>query len=294
MNGNNKIIICHNNKVITAAPSIIITVDKNPGSGDFASIQAAIDSLPLVNQDKVLIDVHEGIYIEKVIIPSTKAYIKIQGAGVENTVVQWGDTASSQPSGTYAPIPSEGAEGMQGVALRVAGDASAFAGCKILGAQDTLLDQNGRHYYEDCYIEGSVDFICGEARSYFKGCELHAIATGAVTAQKRNSSLDNNGFSLVNCRVTGSDIVYLGRAWGPFSTTIFAYTYMDSNVIPEGWFDWADPSRQSTVTVGEYKCSGPGSNTTGRVNWSKNLTDEEAGRFISLDFIDASEWLDLS
>ncbi|KAL7137573.1 hypothetical protein ABFS83_10G101700 [Erythranthe nasuta] len=316
MNGNNEIIICYGKKVITAAPSIIITVDKNPGSGDFTSIQAAIDSLPLVNQNKVLIDVHQGIYIEKVIIPSTKAYIKIQGAGAENTVVQWGDTASSQPSGTYgsatfgidapyfvaknitfkntAPIPSEGAEGMQGVALRVSGDASAFAGCKILGAQDTLFDQKGRHYYEDCYIEGSVDFICGEARSYFKGCELHAIATGAVTAQKRNSSLDNNGFSLVNCRVTGSDLVYLGRAWGRFSTTIFAYTYMDSNVIPEGWFDWADPSRQSTVTFGEYQCSGPGSNTAGRVKWSKILTDEEAGRFISLDFIDASEWLDLS
>ncbi|KAL7096860.1 hypothetical protein ACP275_10G106900 [Erythranthe tilingii] len=316
MNGNNEIIICYSNKVIMTAPSIIIIVDKNPGSGNFTSIQAAIDSLPLVNQDRVLIDVHAGIYTEKVTIPSTKAYIKIQGAGAENTVVQWGDTASTQPLGTYgsatfgidapyfvaknitfkntAPIPPEGADGMQGVALRISGDASAFAGCKFLGAQDTLYDHRGRHYYEDCYIEGSVDFIFGDGRSYFKGCELHAIATGAVTAQNRSSSSENTGFSLVNCRVTGSNIVYLGRAWAPFSTTIFVYTYMENNINPEGWFDWGDPSRQLTVTFGEYQCSGPGSNTAGRVKWSKILTDEEAGRFTSLDFIDASEWLDLS
>ncbi|EYU27255.1 hypothetical protein MIMGU_mgv1a0251031mg, partial [Erythranthe guttata] len=83
------------------APSIIIIVDKNPGSVNFTSIQGAIDSLPLVNQERVLIDVHAGIYTEKVTIPSTKAYIKIQGAGAENTVVQWGDTARSQPLGTY-------------------------------------------------------------------------------------------------------------------------------------------------------------------------------------------------
>ncbi|KAL8040524.1 hypothetical protein ABFX02_10G104000 [Erythranthe guttata] len=76
------------------APSIIIIVDKNRGSGNFTSIQGAIDSLPLVNQDRVLIDVHEGINTEKVTIPSTKAYIKIQGAGAEKTVVQWSDTAS--------------------------------------------------------------------------------------------------------------------------------------------------------------------------------------------------------
>ncbi|KAL9154224.1 hypothetical protein ABFS82_10G101000 [Erythranthe guttata] len=266
INGNNEIIICYSNKVIMKAPSIIIIVDKNPGSVNFTSIQGAIDSLPLVNQERVLIDVHAGIYTEKVTIPSTKAYIKIQGAGAENTVVQWGDTARSQPLGTYgsatfgvdapyfvaknitfkntAPIPPPGADGMQGVALRISGDASAFAGCKFLGAQDTLYD--------------------------------------------------HRGFSLVNCKVTGSDIVYLGRAWAPFSTTIFAYTYMENNVNSEGWFHWNDPSRQSTVTFEEYQCCGPGSNTAGRVKWSKILTDEEAGRFTSLDFIDASQWLDLS
>ncbi|KAL7096867.1 hypothetical protein ACP275_10G107500 [Erythranthe tilingii] len=210
----------------------------------------------IVNQDRVLIEVHAGIYTREGNNTFNISIYKNTAAGAENIVVQWGDTTSTQPLGTYGsatfgidapyfvaknitfknttPIPPEGADGMQGVALRISGDASAFAGCKFLGAQDTLYDHRGRHYYEDCYIEGSVDFIFGDGRFYFKGCELHAIATGAVAAQYRSSSSENTGFSLVNSRVTGSNIVYLGRAWAPFSTTIFSYTYMENNINPEG------------------------------------------------------------
>lgn len=61
-----------------------------------------------------------------------------------------------------------GAVGKQAVALRVSGDNAAFFGCRILGAQDTLYDHLGRHYYKDCYIEGSVDFIFGNALSLYE------------------------------------------------------------------------------------------------------------------------------
>lgn len=79
-----------------------------------------------------------------------------------------------------------------------------------------------------------------------QSCDVHAIApvTGAVTAQGRSSMLDDTGFSFLNCRVTGSGALYLGRAWGPFSRVVFAYTYMDNIIIPKGWFNWGDPSRE--------------------------------------------------
>ena len=48
-----------------------------------------------------------------------------------------------------------------------------------------------------------------------------------------------------------------------------------------------------TVFYGQYKCTGPGANYAGRVQWSRELTDEEAKPFISLDFIDGLEWLRL-
>ncbi|KAL0346638.1 UNVERIFIED_CONTAM: putative pectinesterase 53 [Sesamum calycinum] len=290
-----------NNKVF---PSYTLTVDKNPALGDFISIQEALDSLPPLNLLRVVINVHAGF---------------TQGGGADSTIVEWGDTAQTpgpkgRPLGTFASAtfavdapyfiaknitfkvyqydasaPS-GRDGTQAVAFRISGDTAAFVGCKFLGAQDTLYDHSGRHYYKDCYIEGSVDFIFGNGLSLFEECEVHAVAsvTGAVTAQGRSSMLDDTGFSFVNCKVTGSGALYLGRAWGPFSRVVFAYTYMDNIIIPKGWHDWGDPSRQMTVFYGQYKCRGAGASFAGRVSWSRELTDEEAKPFLSLSFIDGS------
>ncbi|KAL8494131.1 hypothetical protein ACS0TY_025064 [Phlomoides rotata] len=303
-------------------PSYTLTVDKNPVLGDFTTIQDAIDSLPSVNLVRVVINVHAGVYTEKVTIPQLKSFITIEGASAEKTIVQWGDTAQTrgpkgQPLGTYGsatfavnapyflaknitfknttPVPPPGAVGKQAVAFRISADTAAFVGCKFLGAQDTLYDHLGRHYYKDCYIEGSVDFIFGNALSLFESCQVHAIApvTGAVTAQGRSSMLDDTGFSFVNCRMTGSGALYLGRAWGPFSRVVFAYTYMDNIIIPKGWYNWGDPSREMTVFYGQYKCTGPGASFAGRVSWSRELTDEEAKPFISLTYIDGSEWIQM-
>ncbi|KAJ1688093.1 hypothetical protein LUZ63_019483 [Rhynchospora breviuscula] len=303
-------------------PSYTITVDKNPTAGDFTSIQAALDSLPLINLVRVVIKVNAGTYTEKVSVTAMRAFVTIQGAGADRTVVQWGDTADmlgprGQPIGTFnsatfavnsaffiarnitfkntTPVPKPGAVGKQAVALRVSGDNAAFVGCKFLGAQDTLYDHIGRHYYKDCYIEGSVDFIFGNALSLYEGCHVHAIARnyGALTAQNRMSLLEDTGFSFVNCKVTGSGALYLGRAWGTFSRVVFAYTYMDNIIIPRGWYNWGDPNREMTVFYGQYKCSGPGANYAGRVSWSRELTDEEAKPFISMSFIDGFEWIKL-
>ncbi|XP_052182406.1 probable pectinesterase 53 isoform X2 [Diospyros lotus] len=304
------------------SPSYTLTVDKNPAAGDFTTIQAAIDSLPFVNLFRVVIKVHAGVYSEKVSIPPLKSFVTVQGAGAEKTIVQWGDTAmtrgpNGKPLGTFAsatfavnapyfiaknitfknttPLPAPGAMGAQAVAFRISADTAAFVGCRFLGAQDTLYDHVGRHYYKDCYIEGSVDFIFGNALSLFEGCQVHAIArvTGAVTAQGRKSLLEESGFSFVRCKVTGSGALYLGRAWGPFSRVVFAYTYMDNIIIPQGWHNWGDPNRELTVFYGQYKCTGPGARFAGRVSWSRELTDEEAKPFISLSFVDGAEWIKL-
>ncbi|KAL2929002.1 putative pectinesterase 53 [Bienertia sinuspersici] len=311
-------------------PSYSLTVSKNPINGDFTTIQAAIDSLPPVNLVRVVIKVKAGTYSEKVEIPQLKSFITIQGEGADNTIVRWGDTAKTigpngKPLGHSAllllllilfilwprispsrchyfcysynttPVPKPGAVGAQAVAFRISADTAAFVGCKFLGAQDTLYDHLGRHYYKDCYIEGSVDFIFGNGLSLFEGCHVHAVAQtyGALTAQGRSSMLDDTGFSFVNCKVTGSGALYLGRAWGPFSRVIFAYTYMDNIIIPTGWYNWGDPNREMTVFYGQYKCTGPGASFAGRVAWSRELTEEEARPFISLSFIDGSEWITL-
>ncbi|XP_057545688.1 probable pectinesterase 53 isoform X2 [Amaranthus tricolor] len=289
-------------------PSYTLTVSKNPINGDFTTIQDAIDSLPPINLVRVVIKIKAGIYEEKVNIPPLKSFISIIGEGAEKTIVQWGDTAKTvgpngKPLGTFnsatfantTPVPKTGEQGVQAVAFRISADTAAFVGCRFLGAQDTLYDHNGRHYYKDCYIEGSVDFIFGDGLSLFEGCHVHAIAPkyGALTAQGRHSMLDDTGFSFVKCKVTGSGALYLGRAWGPFSRVVFAYTYMDNIILPTGWYNWGDPNREMTVFYGQYKCTGPGASFSGRVAWSRELTEEEAKPFISLSYIDGSEWVTL-
>ncbi|KAH7428011.1 hypothetical protein KP509_10G071300 [Ceratopteris richardii] len=192
-----------------------------------------------------------------------------------------------------APPPPGGAVGRQAVALRISGDVAAFFNVNLYGGQDTLYDHKGRHYFYRCHIEGSIDFIFGNGRSFYVQSRLHSIAnpTGSLTAQKRASTSENTGFSFVKCVVTGSGSIYLGRAWGPASRVVYSFTYFDDIIRPEGWFDWGDSSRQKTVFYAEYQCSGPGVNRDGRVSWSRVLSDEQAKPFLHTGFINGEEWL---
>lgn len=83
--------------------------------------------------------------------------------------------------------------------------------------------------------------------SVFQGCHLHSVAKsfGVITAQHRNSPLENTGLTFVGCKITGLvGGTVLGRPWGPYSRVIFAQTFMSDTVSPQGWLDWDDPSKQ--------------------------------------------------
>lgn len=72
-----------------------------------------------------------------------------------------------------APIPRPGAVDAQALAIRINGDQAAFWGCGFFGAQDTLHDDRGRHYFKECFIQGSIDFIFGDARSLYEVSEIN-------------------------------------------------------------------------------------------------------------------------
>ncbi|CAM6075369.1 unnamed protein product [Sphagnum tenellum] len=296
--------------------STYIVVDQN-GGGDFRSINEAVNSIPRNKYRKyrITIQVNPGVYREKVSIGKTRPFITLQGNG--QPTIEWNDTnflsgnhtfdsATFGVSGNFfmacnftfknsAPAPPPGAVGMQAVALRITSDMAAFYNCAIFGYQDTLYDHNGRHYFKDCFIQGSIDFIFGDGLSMYKDCELNVVrlpaTAGALTAQKRQNSTDDSGFSFIDCSVTGAGQVYLGRAWGPFSRVVYSYTYMSDVIYALGWFDWAIPARQQSVYYGQYRCSGPGAVQEGRVAWSHELTPAEAAPFLSLDFVDGTSWI---
>ncbi|KAK2651221.1 hypothetical protein Ddye_018710 [Dipteronia dyeriana] len=298
-----------------------LCVDRN-GCCNFTTVQSAVDAVGNFSQKRNIILINTGFYYEKVIVPKIKPNITLQGQGYTSTAIAWNDTANSAHGTFYsgsvqvfsdnfiaknisfmnlAPIPRPGDIGAQAVAIRISGDESAFWGCGFFGAQDTLHDDKGRHYFRDCYIQGSIDFIFGNARSLYENCQLISMASpvtpgakvinGAVTAHGRASKDDNTGFVFVNCSVGGNGRIWLGRAWRPFSRVVFAYTTMTDIIAPEGWNDFNDPARDPNIFYGEYNCSGAGANMTMRAPYVQRLNDTLASYFVNMSFIDAQQWL---
>lgn len=143
-------------------------------------------------------------YSEKVTVPATKPNITFQGQGFDLTAIMWNDTANSSHGTFYsasvsvfatgfvaknisfmnvAPIPRPGDVGAQAVALRIGGDQAAFWGCGFFGAQDTLHDDRGRHYFKECFIQGSIDFIFGDARSLYEVSQSYFSRTGRKSTE---------------------------------------------------------------------------------------------------------------
>ncbi|VVB02364.1 unnamed protein product [Arabis nemorensis] len=289
------------------------------GCGTFTTIQEAIEAIPTSNRSKKLILVDSGVYKERVIVHENKTNILMQGMGYLNTSVEWNNTAATS-NGTFesfsvailgekftaknisfkntAPEPEPGVEGAQAVALRIEGDHAAFYGCGFYGAQDTLLDGHGKHFFNNCFIQGSIDFIFGNARSLYMDCTIVSTAkessggiTGYITAHGRISEDEKSGFSFVNCKISGTGKVLLGRAWRPYATVVFSNTYMSQIISPEGWNDWGNRTWEETVYFGEHRSYGEGAEYKDRVSYSKQLTDSEAASFTSISYIDGDKWL---
>ena len=273
------------------------------GSGDFTSVQQAVDHVPNYNTRRFVIHIKPGIYKEQIKILQTKPFIKFLGDDAEKTVLTFnlsaktsGDTRNSYT--TYISGSDFRAEnitfentygtGSQAVAVYVNTDRAVFRNCSFLGWQDTLFAHGGRQYYKDCYIEGHVDFIFGSATAVFEDCHIHSKGAGYITAQWRLSDQETNGFVFRNCRLTGSDTgkgVYLGRPWRPYGRVVFINCWMDAHIRPEGWDNWRDPAREKTAWFAEYKSTGPGAHPSARVAWSRQLTDEEVRAFATVKFL---------
>lgn len=282
---------------LAAATNLVVAGD---GSGQFKTVQEAIMAVPAGSSNNpVFIRVKPGTYKELIYVQHEKRFFHLVGESPEKTVLTYNLHANlpgpdGKPIGTFRTAStvidaddftaenltfenSAGPVG-QALAIRVEGDRVVFRNCRFLGWQDTILENRGRHYYQDCYIAGHVDFIFGGATAFFEKCHIHCLRNGYITAA---STPDTQpfGFVFLDCRISGETPevrTYLGRPWRIHASTIFLNTEMGAVVRPEGWHNWNKAEAEKTARYAEFNSSGPGANPGARVKWAKQLSESEA------------------
>ena len=274
----------------------------------FKTVQEAIDAAPDNATKPYVILVKAGRYRwQQTIIPRAKRFIHLVGEDPNTTVLSYHlnvyetikDRRLTGYEGTTfialgddfraENLTFENISGDHGqaLALRIDGDRAALRNCRLLGWQDTLMINDGRDSFRDCYIEGRVDFIYGSATAVFENCELRSKAGGHVTAA--STPQDHPfGFVFLHCRLTGDDtpwepaetkrrpLATLGRPWRPFAAVAYLECEMGDHILPAGWNNWRKEENEKTARYVEYKSTGPGANPAARAAWSKQLSDEEA------------------
>lgn len=281
------------------------------GSGNYKTIQEAVNAMRDFSQEEVTIFIKKGIYKEKLVIPSWKTHIRLEGESRDSTIIT-NDDFSGKPlpggmdvqSGrdkfstfnSYTVLVrgndfwaenltiqnSSGRVG-QAVALHAEGDRCVVINCRLLGNQDTLYVgiDSSRQYYKDCYIEGTTDFIFGPATVLFQSCTIKSLSNSYITAASTTPA-QKFGLVFLDCTLiadTAAKKVLLGRPWRPHARTVFINTNMGEHISTTGWDNWRNPENEKTAYYAEYNSKGPGANAKGRAAWSHQLTKKEAKQY---------------
>ena len=288
--------------------TIVVSRD---GTGNFRTLQEAIESARAFMDYTVTIYVKNGVYKEKVIVPSWVENIDIIGEDRDKTIITYDDHANINKMGTFRTytvkvegsditfknltIENNAAQLGQAVALHTEGDRLKFINCRILGNQDTIYTgaKFTRLYFKDCYIDGTTDFIFGPSTALFEDCIIHSKRNSYVTAASTPKEA-KYGYVFKHCKLTaepGVDKVYLGRPWRPYAYTLFIECELGKHIVLAGWHNWGKQSNEETVRYMEYKNTGEGANASERVAWSKQLTKKEA-EAVTVDaiFRTQSDW----
>jgi pectinesterase len=291
----------HSRRAQAAETPVASTVVAADGSGEFKTIQEAINAAPQLTDaaHTWTIRIKPGTYHELIYVMREKRFIRLVGddparttvtealyagmlgpdgkqIGTFRTPTVWIDADDFQVEGltienTAGPVG-------QAVALRVDGERVSFRHCRFHGWQDTILVNRGRQSFGDCEITGAIDFIFGGATSYFERCAIRCLGDGYITAAS-TLPYDAHGMVFSHCVITGDNPkvkTYLGRPWRAYASAAFLNTSMDGVVKPAGWDNWDRPEREKSSRYAEFGSTGAGAADSGRVAWVTHLTADQA------------------
>ena len=281
---------------------IVVALD---GSGDYKTVQEALNAVPSDNKYPFTIYIRNGVYYEKLLLDSAKNFVTLIGEDKFKTILTYNDhTGKLSPSGdtintrtswsfkiladnfTAENITFQNDAGFtagQAVAVESDGDKAIFRNCRFIGNQDVLFTarEKSRQYYENCYIEGTTDFIFGAATVWFEKCHIHSKKNSHVTAASTPKEKEF-GYIFNDCKLTGDTSLHsvsLGRPWRPYAHVVYLNCYIGAHIKPEGWSNWNNTDNYKTTRYAEYKNFGPSSDPAKRIEWAKQLSDEEAKRY---------------
>lgn len=305
-----------NDKSWDSPDTIVVARD---GTGQFRTIEEAIDVCRAFMEYHKVIFVKKGVYKEKLVIPSFLTNIEICGEDKENTIITYDDHANIKRDdlpndhklGTFRTytlkilgsdiviknitIENNAAKLGQAVALHTEGDRIKFVNCRFLGNQDTVYTgvAGTRLYFQDCYIEGTTDFIFGPSIAWFENCIIKNKSNSYITAASTPEG-QKYGYVFNNCKIIADEGVtkcYLGRPWRPYAYTLFMNCELGRHIRPEGWHNWGKAENEKTARYIEYNNRGEGADTSGRCAWAHQLTKKEAAKITPKEvFSINSEW----
>jgi pectinesterase len=266
------------------------------GKGTHRTIKEAVESV----KPGSIIYIKPGTYQEKIKI--TKADISLIGESPANTIIYGYETDTGNIEGnilvevaldggsftaeniTFYNKGAEWNKTWDNVERRTIAFATKnvhkayIKNCIFLGQQDTLYLRSGRQYFENCYIEGDVDFICGGATVLFSDCHIHCLSWKeggyifAAAPSDTNNAGFNNGYVVRSSSVTADyknsgKNIFIGRgAWNGGSgggsnqaKVVVMTSQLHGNISDKGWADWDNVSTAAKQFFREYKNTGDGS-----------------------------------
>lgn len=271
----------------------VFTVAKD-GSGEYSSIQDAIDAMRVYPLAPITLYIKNGVYNEKIELPANNTDVTFIGENVDSTIISWNDYSGKGRHTTFSSYTAKisgnrfRAENIsfsntagpvgQALALYVDADQAVFRNCRFLGFQDTIFTsgEKSNQLFDHCYIEGTTDFIFGPATVLFQSCRIRAKSNSFITAASTSAG-KKYGYIFLDCIITadsGVNKLYLGRPWRAHAKTVFIRSALPTAIAAAGWDNWGNPENEKTVFYAEYRNSGAGA-AGKRVSWSKQLSDQQ-------------------
>jgi pectinesterase len=232
------------------------------GSAQYTRIQDALAAVPASNTTPCIIDIKPGTYAMASIADQFKIaspYITHNGLGASpSDVILTGNyLASASPNDKFAHATTvvtadnftaknltfantSGDNTGQALAMYAKADKLSFLNCRFLGWQDTLRTEYGRQYFQNCYVEGDVDFIYGHASAFFDNSTLYLKSNGYVTASALLEPAGDyraKGFVFSHCTITGpsANLGYLGRPWTAGGLAVYDSCKIGPVISSAGW-----------------------------------------------------------